>query len=163
MVLNLTGRQCPPTVQTAVGGNRMGTAGMPRSVLAGTRVLLIEDETLVAMLLEETLTDLGCQVVGPVARVDAARRAIEHERFDCVLLDIDLHGHPAYPLAELLAARGVPFGFVTGYDASRLARGFVGRPILPKPFNVRQLRSVLVDLAEGARARPRRRGERRKP
>jgi DNA-binding response OmpR family regulator len=129
---------------------------MPRSVLTGTRVLLIEDETLIAMLLEDTLAELGCQVVGPVARVDAARRAIECERFDCALVDIDLHGHPAYPLADLLAARGVPFGFVTGYDTSRLDRGFGDRPILSKPFNVRQLRSVLVDLAGGGRARRRR-------
>ena len=133
---------------------------MPRD-LTGTRVLLIEDETLVAMLIEECLADLGCEVIGPVSRFDAARRVIERERFDCALVDIDLRGRPAYPLADLLAARGVPFGFVTGYDTGRLDRDTLRRPILSKPFDVQQLRRVLVDLASSTRARPRRR--RRKP
>lgn len=121
--------------------------------LAGTRVLLIEDETLVAMLLEDALAELGCKVVGPVAHIDAARHAIEHARFDCALVDIDLRGRPAYPLAELLDKRGVPFSFVTGYDARGVDREFVRWPILGKPFNARQLRAVLVSLAR-ARRRP---------
>jgi len=131
---------------------------MPKSELTGTRVLLIEDEMLVAMLLEESLAELGCEVVGPVARLEAAREAIEHERFDCALLDINLHGRPAYPLADLLDARGVPFGFVTGYDTARLGPGVGRHPVLAKPFNVRQLRSLLAGLA---RTRARRCGGRR--
>jgi len=127
---------------------------MPTPDLTGTRVLLIEDEMLVAMLLEESLVELGCTVVGPVARLEAAREAIEHERFDCALLDIDLHGRPAYPLADLLDARGVPFGFVTGYDTGRLGPGVGRHPVLPKPFNVHQLHSLLAGLAR-VRARPR--------
>ena len=123
---------------------------MPKD-LTGMRVLLIEDETLVAMLLEESLAELGCEVVGPVARLDAARLAIERERFDCALVDINLHGRPAYPLADLLDARGVPFGYVTGYDARRLGPEIGGRPVLAKPFNVRQLQNVLVGLAQGRR------------
>jgi DNA-binding response OmpR family regulator len=120
---------------------------MPIPDLTGTRVLLIEDETLVAMLLEESLAELGCEVVGPVARFDAARQAIEGERFDCALVDINLRGRPAYPLADLLDARGVPFGFVTGYDKRRLGRQVRGHPILTKPFDIRQLHGVLKGLA----------------
>ena len=129
---------------------------MSKPELAGTRVLLIEDETLVAMLLEDALAELGCEVVGPVARVDAARSVIAHERFDCALVDIDLHGRPAYPLAELLDARGVPFGFVTGYGAGGVDREFSDRPVLAKPFDVGQLRDILVGLSR-ARTPARRR------
>jgi DNA-binding response OmpR family regulator len=131
---------------------------MPRSELAGTRVLLIEDEMLVAMLLEDALAELGCEVVGPIAAIDTARQAIERERFDCALVDINLRGRPAYPLADLLDARGVPFGFVTGYDASGVDREFIRRPILSKPFSTRQLRTVLVGLSRAAHCpRPRHR------
>jgi DNA-binding response OmpR family regulator len=130
---------------------------MPKSDLAGTRVLLIEDETLVAMLLEDALAELGCEVVGPVAAVDAAQRAIKRGHFDCALVDINLRGRPAYPLADLLDARGVPFGFVTGYDANKIDREFIRRPVLSKPFNARQLRSVLMALSRAShRSRPRR-------
>jgi len=153
MDVNLTGPQCPLTVGRAVGAAQ-GNVGMPTPDLTGTRVLLIEDEMLVAMLLEESLAELGCTVVGPVARLEAAREAIERERFDCALLDIDLHGRPAYPLADLLDARGVPFGFVTGYDTGRLGPGVGRHPVLPKPFNVHQLHSLLAGLAR-VRARPR--------
>lgn len=130
--------------------------------LAGMRVLVIEDETLVAMLLEDALAELGCEVVGPVARLDAARRAIACERFDCALVDINLHGRPAYPLAGLLQARGVPFGFVTGYDASGVERTFSRRPVLSKPFNTEQLRAVLLGLSRAGQPRPRSRAARRR-
>lgn len=136
---------------------------MPNTALTGTRVLLIEDETLVAMLLEESLADLGCEVVGPVARFETARTAIKRERFDCALVDIDLHGRPAYPLADLLDARGVPFGFVTGYDKSRLSGKFVRRPVLSKPFDLSQLRRLLLDLSAPVQAHRRRHGPRRTP
>ena len=136
---------------------------MPNTALTGTRVLLIEDETLVAMLLEESLAELGCEVVGPVARFEAARTAIKRERFDCALVDIDLHGRPAYPLADLLDARGVPFGFVTGYDKSRLSGKFVRRPVLSKPFDLSQLRRLLLDLSAPVQAHRRRHGPRRTP
>ncbi len=121
--------------------------------LVGKRVLLVEDEALIAMMLEEALGDLGCEVIGPVARLDAARQIIEAERFDCALIDIDLRGHPAYPLAELLDARGVPFGFVTGYAAGRVEPRFRrGHPVLQKPISADQLKAALTAMV---RERPR--------
>jgi DNA-binding response OmpR family regulator len=119
---------------------------MPDTDLAGTRVLLVEDETLIAMLLEDAIAELGCKVVGPAARVDTAQRMIEHERFDCALVDLKLRGHWAYPLAQMLEARGVPFGFVTGYNRDRVDTRFRSRPVLHKPFNVAQLKAVLVSM-----------------
>lgn len=114
--------------------------------LAGKRVLLIEDEMLVAMLLEEGLAELGCAVVGPIGRVDAAKRAVAAERFDCALLDINLRGQPVYPVAELLAKREVPFCFVTGYGEPGVAPPFAERPVLHKPFSSRELAAVVGRL-----------------
>ena len=133
---------------------------MPNLELAGTRVLLVEDETLIAMLLEDTIAELGCKVVGPAARVETAKEMIENERFDCALVDIKLRGHSAYPLAEMLEARGVPFGFVTGYDRSRLAAPFRRRPILNKPFNLAQLEALLVSIDRDRHRRIRHRAKR---
>ncbi len=116
------------------------------SPLAGTRVLLVEDETLVAMLLEETLEELGCEVIGPVSRLDAARTVIQEERLDCALLDVNLRGQTVYPVAELLAERSVPFGFVTGYGPKDIAAKFGRHPVLRKPFQVRELAAVLTSL-----------------
>ncbi len=130
---------------------------MGNAWLAGTRVLLVEDETLVAMLLEDALAELGCEVVGPVARLDAAAEAIERDVIDCALIDINLQGRPAYPLAERLAARGVPFGFVTGYEPEDVEERFRGRrPVLRKPCDADQLRAALLDMTR-ARRQPRRR------
>ena len=121
---------------------------MKRS-LSGTRVLLVEDEMLVAMLLEDALKELGCTVVGPISRVEAAENTIVAERFDCALLDINLRGKPVYPLAELLAKRSVPFGFVTGYGGGGVPAPFAGHPVLQKPFLTRDLAAVLTRLIAG--------------
>lgn len=130
--------------------------------LVGTRVLLVEDEMLIAMTLEDALAELGCEVVGPVARLDAARQIIEREHFDCALIDIDLRGRPAYPLAELLDARGVPFGFVTGYEAAGVEAQFRRHPVVQKPFTADQLKNALVTLARRPPPRsPRRRKRKR--
>jgi DNA-binding response OmpR family regulator len=117
--------------------------------LAGTRVLIVEDETLVAMLLEDVLEELGCKVVGPVSRVDAAKDAIEAGRFDCALLDINLRGQPVYPLIKLLDEKSVPFGFVTGYGASGVDEQFKQRPVLQKPFTAHELEAVLSSMTRG--------------
>lgn len=115
--------------------------------LVGTRVLLVEDETLVAMNLEDALTELGCEVVGPAARLDAAAEMIGHERFDCALIDVDLRGRPAYPLAELLDQRGVPFCFVTGYEPGVSAQFRRSHPVLAKPVNPAKLKAALLRVA----------------
>jgi DNA-binding response OmpR family regulator len=124
--------------------------------LAGTRVLLVEDEALVAMLLEDVLEELGCKVVGPVSRIDAAKIAIEDETFDCALLDINLRGQPVYPLVKLLDERAVPFGFVTGYGTNGVEKQFNQRPILEKPFTARELETVLTTMTRnrGGPGRP---------
>jgi len=119
------------------------------------RVLLVEDEVLVAMMLEEILEEFGCEVVGPISRIEAAKAAIEHNGFDCALLDINLRGQPVYPVAELLTEHAVPFGFVTGYGKSGVAEKFANCPVLHKPFSSRELAEVLTHLMRGRKAKQR--------
>lgn len=122
--------------------------------LAGVRVLLIEDEMMVAMLIEEALQELGCKVVGPISRLENAALTLDAERFDCALLDINLRGEVVYPVAEQLTRLGVPFGFVTGYGTADLDASFANRPVLHKPFAVDELVAVLARLTQGHKLRP---------
>ena len=105
------------------------------SSLEGVRVLLVEDESLVAMLLETILEDAGCVVVGPAGRLSDAMTLVEAGGFDAALLDVNVGGEPVFPVAEALAARGAPFAFSSGYGAGGLPPGWAGRPVVAKPFD----------------------------
>jgi len=105
--------------------------------LQGLRVLIVEDETLVAMLLEDMLSDHGCVIAGAANRMLQALEMIEDEALDiqAAVLDVNLAGEPSFPLAERLAAKGVPFVFATGYGAGGLPDAWRDRPTLQKPFS----------------------------
>ncbi len=122
--------------------------------LAGTRVLVLEDETFITVMIEDLLGDLGCRIVGPAATVADALTLAEAGGIDAALLDLNLgHGETAYPVADLLSQRLVPFAFVTGYSADVLKPPHAGRPILSKPFWGDSLETVLMGLvAPGAPA-----------
>ena len=90
------------------------------NLLSGRRVLVIEDDMMVVMLLEDMLANLGCEVVGPAARVNQALAMIDAEAIDAAVLDVNLNGKKSYPIADALVARGVPFVFSTGYDKDTL-------------------------------------------
>jgi CheY-like chemotaxis protein len=105
------------------------------------RVLVVEDEMIVAWLLQDLLADLGCVVVGPAANVNQALGMIEAEAVDAAVLDVNLNGQMSYPIADALAARGVPFLFSTGYHKDTLLDGYRTFPVLQKPFH----RSILSD------------------
>ena len=117
--------------------------------LAGRRVLLLEDELLVAMVMEETLRDLGCEVVGPVTTVEAAQRLVQAEagRIDAAVLDINLSGRPSFPVADILAGQGVPVVFATGYgdlpDGRAVGKACV---LLRKPIRRAELEATLLRL-----------------
>ena len=110
---------------------------------AGKRVLVVEDEMLIGMLLEDMLADLGHAVVGVVPRLKDALVAVEKNNFDLVILDVHLHGESAYPVAETLISRGRPFVFATGYGERGLPENYRGRPVLQKPFAKGDLERVL--------------------
>jgi CheY-like chemotaxis protein len=121
--------------------------------LQGRRVLVVEDEFLVAMDIELMLGELGCQVLGPLGDLPGALRAAQEEAFDLALLDVNLAGEPVAPVAEALAARGVPFVFCTGYQADNLPSRYPAAPTLMKPFQVADLRAALQRALANAAGR----------
>jgi CheY-like chemotaxis protein len=107
---------------------------------------VVEDEMIVAWLLEDMLTGFGCTIVGPAARVDQALAVLDGEPIDAAVLDINLNGQKSFPVADALAARGVPFAFATGYHKDSLPRAYQGFPVLQKPFSKSELASTLERL-----------------
>ena len=120
-----------------------------RRSLAGMRLMVVEDELLVSMLLEDILTDLGAEVAGPYGRLADGLAAAKVERFDGAILDLNLAGQQAEPLADLLLARGVPFVFITGYQRDSIDRRYANVPVLPKPIDASALEGVLLTLLGG--------------
>lgn len=114
--------------------------------LAGRRVLVVEDEMIVAWNLEDMLSDLGCVIVGPAVSVSDALDMIGAHAFDLALIDVNLGGLPSYPIADALAERGVPFAFSTGYEEASLAEEYRTFPILRKPFRRSDLGDILARL-----------------
>jgi PAS domain S-box-containing protein len=119
-----------------------------RRSLAGKRLLVVEDELLVSMLVKSMLDDLGATVIGPCGRLVDGMAEARSAHFDCAVLDLNLAGEPADPLAELLQARGVPFVFITGYQRDSLDRRYANVPVLQKPIDAAALESVLLSLLD---------------
>jgi two-component sensor histidine kinase/CheY-like chemotaxis protein len=119
-----------------------------RRSLAGKRLLVVEDELLVGMLVKSMLDDLGATVIGPCGRLVDGMAEARTAHFDCAVLDLNLAGEPADPLAELLLARGVPFVFITGYQRDSLDRRYANVPVLQKPIDAAALESVLLSLLD---------------
>ncbi|WP_245329211.1 response regulator [Bradyrhizobium centrolobii] len=111
--------------------------------LAGLRVLVIEDEALVMMLLEDTLAEAGCEIAGVASRVDEALEKAAALTFDVAVLDVNLNGRQTFDVARCIAGRGIPFVFATGYGAASLLSGFGDTPILQKPFQQCDLEAAL--------------------
>jgi CheY-like chemotaxis protein len=110
------------------------------------RVLLVEDEMMVAMLLEDMLTELGHSVVGLASRADEAAKRAGTADFDLAILDLNLNGQESYPVARVLRERGVPFVFATGYGEGKAPAEFAGVPTLSKPFVSDQMQRLLDAL-----------------
>ena len=117
-----------------------------RRSLAGMRLLVVEDELLVSMLIEEILGELGATVAGPHGRLADGLAAAKAERFDGAILDLNLAGESADPLADFLLTRGVPFIFITGYQRESIDRRYANVPVLQKPIDAGALESVLLTL-----------------
>jgi DNA-binding response OmpR family regulator len=116
----------------------------------GRRILVIEDEVLIGMLLEDMLTDLGYEIVGTASRVEEAKALAAAADCDLAILDVNLNGQEVYPVAEILAARGIAFLFATGYGERGLPAAFQGRPTLQKPFQIEMLQEQLRNLDTAA-------------
>lgn len=121
---------------------------MQEAKLAGRRILVVEDEMMVAMLLEDMLTDLGCKIVGPAGRIEDALCMARDERIDAAVLDVNLNGRETFPVADILRRRGIPFLFATGYGAGGLVERMRDAPALQKPFHDRELATLLWGILE---------------
>ena len=120
--------------------------------LAGRRVLIVEDEAMIALLIQDVLTDLGSTVVGPASRIEEALELARSSALDLAALDLNLAGNPVYPVAQVLADRAVPFVFMTGYGQQGIAEPWRSRPSIAKPFRPSQLASFLRDALKAAPA-----------
>jgi CheY-like chemotaxis protein len=116
------------------------------NLLSGWRILVVEDEMLIAMMIEDMLADLGCTMVTSAATVDRALALINAQAFDVALLDMNLNGNDSHPVAEALSARGVPFVYSTGNTGQGLRDGCSDRPVLKKPFKYEELAAILTRL-----------------
>lgn len=113
--------------------------------LSGRNILIVEDESLVAMLLETILEDMGCTTIGPASSVEEGLALIEDgTALDAALLDVNVAGVKIFPIAEALAARDVPFVFSTGYGEGGLPDEWKGRPTLQKPFSEAAVQDALM-------------------
>ena len=112
--------------------------------LNGLRVAVVEDETLVALLLEDMLAELGCEVLWTAHRVGKALDLVAQSAPDAGVLDVNIAGDEVYPVAQALAARHIPFVFTTGYGTRGLQDNWRDRPIVQKPFQVEHLSSGLL-------------------
>ena len=108
------------------------------------RVLVVEDDPLIAMLMEQFLHELGCACVGPVLDLPSALNQARHGSFEGAILDLVLGGENAYSVAEALAGRGIPFGFASAVSSHDLDGQWKGRPYLGKPFELEEMRQFLT-------------------
>src|SRR5258705_6556014 len=107
------------------------------------RVLIVEDDVMIRMLIEDMLVDLGFAVAGQAAKVYEALAAVKNTDIDVAILDVNLSGETTGPVAEALAAQGTPFVFATGYGEHGLPEQFRDRPLLEKPFHLDGLKRML--------------------
>jgi DNA-binding response OmpR family regulator len=115
-------------------------------VLSGRRILIVEDEAIVSLMLEDLLTESGCIVIGPVGTTQSALRLIEQEPIDCAVLDIKLIDGTSLPVAEALAARGIRFVIATGYTREAIDPAYNGAPVLSKTFLPDELIDAIADI-----------------
>ena len=123
---------------------------VPRRLLAGKRVLIVEDEMLIALLIEDFLTDIGCHTIGPYGTLAAGLQAARSEALDLAVLDVNLDGERVYPVAEVLAERQIPFLFLSGYGDEAIPFGRENWKVCAKPFKGEVLVRMLAELLEPA-------------
>jgi len=119
---------------------------MVDNVLSGRRVLVVEDEMLILIMIEDMLADLGCKSVTSATTIDKALALIKAKVFDVALLDVNLDGNDSHPVGEALSARGVPFVYSTGNTGQNLRDGYSDRPVLRKPYKYEELAAMLASV-----------------
>ena len=121
---------------------------------AGRRVLIVEDEAMIAGLIEAILSKGGWSVVGPVATLERALETIERERLDAALLDVRVNGHDAYAVAHVLMRRRIPFIFVSGFARKEMPPAYRHCAYMAKPFTPSAILALLEEVVRRARPQP---------
>ena len=114
--------------------------------MAKPRILILDDEPLIAMMLQDCLVDLGCEAVGPAYTVEAALALLEGDVVDGAILDVKLAGADSYPVALALQRRSIPFVFATGQGADGIDPRFKSAAILSKPFDFKAVQAAIAAL-----------------
>ena len=118
---------------------------MSRQELSNRRVLVVEDEMMIAMLIEDMLDEFSCKLVGPATNVPRALELIAKENVEIAVLDLNLGGEDTYAIAEALQQKNVPFIFATGYGSTGVRQEYGNRRVLQKPFQARDLENALAE------------------
>jgi len=118
--------------------------------VAGKRVLVVEDELMIRMLLQDMLVDLGYTLAGEAGRIDEAMKLAQQSEFDVAILDVNLNGQPISPVVEILIQRGLPFVFATGYGQRGVPEAYNATPTLQKPFQADALAQAIEAAAPDA-------------
>ena len=122
---------------------------MSKRELSNRKVLVVEDEMIIAMLIEDMLDEFGCKLVGPATNVPRALELIGKESIDVAVLDLNLDGKDTYAIAGALQRKNVPFIFATGYGSAGLRQEYGNRPVLQKPFPASDLETALTEALSG--------------
>ena len=113
------------------------------------RVLIVEDDVLLALHLEDLLTALGHEVVGQATRIEMAMELARKSDLDFAVLDINVAGTKSFPVADILRQRGIPFAFATGYGVDGLTDGYRYFPVLQKPYAQEDLERTIAQVLRG--------------
>ncbi len=116
------------------------------------RVLVVEDELMIRMLLQDMLTDLGHAISAETGRIEEALALAKQGDFDIAILDVNLNGQPVTPVVEVLIARGIPFVFATGYGQRGVPEPYRRTPTLQKPFQTESLAQAIETVTASAKA-----------
>src|SRR5215813_15250962 len=127
----------------------MASVAQAQPAMPAKRILVVEDELMIRMLLEDMLGELGYTVTAEAGRLEEALQAAKTADFDIAILDVNLDGEPISPVADALAARGTPFVFATGYGERGLPECHRDRPTLKKPFQLEGLKQMLESAIGG--------------
>jgi CheY-like chemotaxis protein len=119
---------------------------MSVKIREGFRVLVVEDEALISMLIEDMLSDIGCDCVDVASSVEGAIDALSKTEPHFAMLDVNLNGTRSFPVADVLKSRDIPFVFLSGYGARGLEQAYQGVKTLEKPFQINALETVIEDV-----------------
>ena len=138
----------PPKKSNPDGGLAGASPGLGRRRVghAGRRVLIVEDEAMIAGWIESILRKGGWSIVGPIATLERALATIERERFDAALLDIRINGHDAYAVADVLMKRRIPFIFVSGFTRKQMPAAYRHCAYIAKPFTPDAMLALLDEI-----------------